>query len=76
MRVVQHAAETLTSQDAAAYGGVVIRRSHELVAEALVIALSVIVREVLSDELAQMRLSQRYDPSRTLAPDRADQRSA
>jgi hypothetical protein len=66
--VVQHAPEALAAQDAAARGGVVIRRSDELVAEALMTALSVIVHEVLSDEFAQVYLAQRYDPRQTLSP--------
>jgi hypothetical protein len=70
MVVVEHAAKPLAPQDAAARGGVVIRRNDELVAEALVIALSVIVREVFCRMSSRRCFSpQRYDSSQTLAPD-------
>jgi hypothetical protein len=58
MIVVEHAADTLTSQDDAVFGCVVVRGCDELVAERLMRPLSVIVLDVLSNELT---LAQRYD---------------
>ena len=62
----QHAAETLSAYNAAALGGVVVRRSDELVVEPLVIAFSLIVRDVGLDNPPQVALTERYDLGQTL----------
>jgi hypothetical protein len=53
MIVVQHAAETLTSQDAATHGCVSGRCHDELVVEALMVAFPVVVLDILSNELTR-----------------------
>lgn len=52
--MIQHATEPLTARDAAAVGCVLVRRHNQLVAEALVIAFGMIVRDEFRHELAQM----------------------
>jgi hypothetical protein len=51
---VEHAAETLTANNAAAHGGVVARGEDEQVVETLVIALGVIVFNVFMNDLPQV----------------------
>jgi hypothetical protein len=68
MVIVEHTAETLAAHNAAAHGGVVVRGRDEPVAERLVRPLSVIVLDVLSEDLPQVALAERYDPRQTLAP--------
>jgi hypothetical protein len=61
MVVVENAAEALSAQDRAAHGCGVVRRGDELVAERLMRPLSVIVREIFTDDLPQMAITQRND---------------
>ena len=55
MVVVKHATEALSAHDAAACGCVVVRCHDELVAERLMRPLSVIVLDVLLNDLPQVR---------------------
>ena len=72
MVVVKHATEALSAHDAAACGCVVVRCHDELVAERLMRPLSVIVLDVLLNDLPQVAFAQRNDTRETLAPNRAD----
>jgi hypothetical protein len=63
MVVAEHAAEALLAQNATAQRGGVVRSRDELVAERLMISFGEIVRDVLSEDQAQVMLTQRYDAS-------------
>jgi hypothetical protein len=67
----QHATEPLPAPDAAALDGVGVHWHDELVAERLVIAFGLIVRDVLVDDLTQVAFAERDDASQALAANRA-----
>jgi hypothetical protein len=72
--VVEHAAETSTEQDSAANGCRCIGGcSDKLVAEALMVSLSVIVVDVFVKELPEVTLAQRNDAGQAFSSDRADE---
>ena len=68
MVVVQYAAEALAAQNAAAKAGVVVHGSESLVTERLMISLAEIVPDVVSNDLPQVALTQRYVITTTLLP--------
>jgi hypothetical protein len=72
MVIVEHAAEAPPTYDAAAHGCVVVRCRDEFVVERLMRPLSVIVFDVLLDDLPQVAFAQRNDAGQTLAPDGTD----
>jgi hypothetical protein len=65
----EHAAESLTTRDAAVHGYAAAGGDDELVSEALMVPLGVIMRREFFYDLAPVVLAQRYGAAQTLAPD-------
>jgi hypothetical protein len=66
--VIQGTAQPLTTYDPAAVGCVIVRWCDEPVAETLVVSFSVIVRDILENNLPEVALAQRDDACETLSP--------
>ena len=73
---VEHAAQSLPPYDATGHRRNVARRFNESVREALVIPLSVIVCDILAQQLAKMMLAQRHHFRQALLANRSNRPAA